>query len=204
MERYNDYELLYLFHCGSDEAKEILYHRYYKLVAKWVQPFLYHGRIHGWEFEDFIQIGMLAFFKAIDSYRDDKQTSLKTFMKGNILKRVISCVRQGHCIEEKINAIEFSLDNWLDEEEQYRYEDVVADPNEDYQPHASLIVKEQSTYYQERIYAVTSPREYQILLYKKASYEEEEIAKKLNITLRSVYNAVYRCSKKIEGIDEFE
>ena len=26
MERYNDYELLYLFHCGSDEAKEILYH----------------------------------------------------------------------------------------------------------------------------------------------------------------------------------
>lgn len=65
-------------------------------------------------------------------------------------------------------------------------------------------MKEQSTYYQERIYAVTSPREYQILLYKKAGYEEEEIAKKLNITLRSVYNAVYRCSKKIEGIDEFE
>ena len=51
---------------------------------------------------------------------------------------------------------------------------------------------------------MTSPREYQILLYKKAGYEEEEIAKKLNITLRSVYNAVYRCSKKIEGIDEFE
>ena len=40
--------------------------------------------------------------------------------------------------------------------------------------------------------------------YKKEGYDEVEIAKKLHISVKSVYNAVYRYSKKVVGIDELK
>ena len=40
MQGYNyDDELVYLMRCGSEEAQDILYKRYYRRVSKWVLAF---------------------------------------------------------------------------------------------------------------------------------------------------------------------
>ena len=80
----------------------------------------------------------------------------------------------------------------------------VVDSHEHYHPEMSLMVKEAKTYYSTQIEARTSPRENQVMKYKKEGYDEVEIAKKLHISVKSVYNAVYRYSKKVVGIDELK
>ena len=92
----------------------------------------------------------------------------------------------------------------VDDDKEIRYVDMVVDSHEHYHPEMSLMVKEAKTYYSTQIEARTSPRENQVMKYKKEGYDEVEIAKKLHISVKSVYNAVYRYSKKVVGIDELK
>ena len=199
----NDDELVYLMHCFSERAKEILYRRYYHLVAKWMLTFSYYF-VSGYEHEDFIQMAMMGFHDIIDSYRDDQKASLATFMKIALTKRILSLLRVNKDICYRAGTTILSLDNYVDDDKEIRYVDMVVDDHDHYHPEMSLMVKEAKTYYSTQIEARTSPRESQVMKYKEEGYNEVEIAKKLHISVKSVYNAVYRYSKKVVGIDELK
>lgn len=204
MQGYNyDDELVYLMRCGSEEAQDILYKRYYRRVSKWVLAFTKYF-INGYEYEDFIQMAMMGFHDILDSYRDDQKASLSTFMKIAITKRILSLMRVNKDVCYRAGMTILSLDSYTSEDEDTRYIDLVADIHERYQPEVHLIVKETATYYALQIDAKTSQREKMVMNYKKAGYDELEIAKKLHISVKSVYNAVYRYSKKIVAIDELK
>ena len=199
----NDDELVYLMHCGSERPREILYRRYYHLVSKWMLTFSYYF-VSGYEHEDFIQMAMMGFHDIIDSYRDDQKATLATFMKIALTKRILSLLRVNKDICYRAGTTILSLDNYVDDDKEIRYVDMVVDSHEHYHPEMSLMVKEAKTYYSTQIEARTSPRENQVMKYKKEGYDEVEIAKKLHISVKSVYNAVYRYSKKVVGIDELK
>ena len=199
----NDDELVYLMHCGSERAREILYRRYYHLVSKWMLTFSYYF-VSGYEHEDFIQMAMMGFHDIIDSYRDDQKATLATFMKIALTKRILSLLRVNKDICYRAGTTILSLDNYVDDDKEIRYVDMVVDSHEHYHPEMSLMVKEAKTYYSTQIEARTSPRGNQVMKYKKEGYDEVEIAKKLHISVKSVYNAVYRYSKKVVGIDELK
>lgn len=202
MKRYNnDDELVYLMRCGSEQAREILYKRYYRIASKWMLAFSKYF-VSGYELEDFIQMAMICFHDVIDSYRDDQQANLSTFMKVSITKRILSLLRVNKDICYRKETKILSLDSYADEQNKTRYVDMIADIHERYQPDVELFVKETETYYSTQIDAIISPREKQVMEYKNIGYDEIEIAKMLHISVKSVYNAVYRYSKKIVGIDE--
>lgn len=198
-----DDELVYLMRCGSSAAQQLLYQRYYHLVGKWVLAFTRYF-ISGYEYEDFIQMAMMGFDDILDSYRDDQKASLMTFMKMAITKRLLSLIRVNRdgCYRPGQNIL--SLDSYTNSEKDTRYVDMVADLHERYQPEVHLMIKETTTYYSTQIEAKISLREKQVMEYKRAGYEEAEIAEKLHISVKSVYNAAYRYSKKIVGIDELK
>lgn len=201
MERYiNDDELIYLMRCGSQEAEDILYKRYYRQVARWIRPYCYH-RVEGWEFDDYLQYAMATFSTIIDSYRIDQKTSLKTFMKQSIIRRILSLSR---IVKDEYfaNCAIISLDSYLGDDQRMRYEDVIGDPMKRGRPDISLQVKETTTDYNVQIRKKTSLREREVMAYKKAGFDEKEIADRLDISIKSVYNAVYRYHKKVQAIDE--
>lgn len=198
-----DEELLYLMRCGSQQAQEILYRRYYRLVGKWVLAFT-HYFVSGFEYEDFIQLAMMSFNEIIDSYRQDQNASLATFMKIAITKRILSFIRVNKDICYRAGQTILSLDNWLTDEKDLRYVDMVADIRERYQPEVVLYIQETTAYYSAQVDLKISAREKQVMIYKSAGYSEAEIAKKLKISVKSVYNAAYRYHKKIEVIDELK
>lgn len=198
-----DDELIYLMRCGSMAAQELLYQRYYRLVGKWVLAFRRYF-VSGYEYEDFIQMAMMGFDDILDSYRDDQKASLMTFMKTAITKRLFSLMRVNKDICYRMGQSVMSLDSYINSDKETRYIDMVADLHERYQPEAHLMIKETTTYYSTQIEAKISLREKQVMEYKKAGYKEIEIAEKLHISVKSVYNAAYRYSKKIVGIDELK
>ena len=88
MQGYNyDDELVYLMRCGSEEAQDILYKRYYRRVSKWVLAFTKYF-INGYEYEDFIQMAMMGFTILLIVIVMIKKATLATFMKIALTKRI--------------------------------------------------------------------------------------------------------------------
>ncbi len=202
MERYSDDELMYLMHCGSNEASELLYQKYYKLVARWLKPFCYVYQ--GMDYDDYIQVAMVNFQQIVACYRSDQNASLKTYMKISLTRRISSLLRtKSNKMIYKENRV-ISFDDYIGTDKQMKYEDVIEDPKHSYQPDVTLLVKETETHYMACIEEKASPRELEVMQCKNYGYDEIEISIKLNISVKSVYNAVYRYHKKVQGIDELK
>lgn len=200
MERYSDDELLYLLRCGSETAQVELYKRYYEYVKLWVLSF-YTQYMSGFEYEDFVQYGMLAFSLLVDQYRDDKRTSFKTFIKNCVLKRMRSFVAKMKAMQELRNLSVISFDEFISEDENVRFEDVVSDETDE-RPDKIMVIRETHTYYQTMICENDMTLETQVYTLKNEGYMNTEIAKMLDISTKSVYNAAYRYHKKAQAIDE--
>lgn len=202
MERYDDDELVYLMRCGNFMAKECLCHKYYGYIRHWIRPFCFGA--YGMDMEDYIQIAMLNFLSILECYRDDQCTSLRTFMKVSVVRRFLSVLRPGLLRETRRNSIVISLDENIGDENSLRYEEVVEDPKQSYCPEIILMVKETEIAYMSDICQKASPRELAVMTYKRDGYNEKEISQKLDISIKSVYNAVYRYHKKAQVIDDLK
>lgn len=198
MQYDNDDELLYLMRCGYQEAMDLLYEKYYRLTKNWIYPIVTsHSQL---EYDDCLQIAMMNVPYALEYYRSDQNMSLKSFMRNVLVKRLLSTMRK----PMKDKRIWSSLDNWIDESQRLRYDEIIADPKEYYHPQTCLLVKETATYYNREIVKITSTNERKIMSYINQGYSEKEVASILNISIKSVYNAVYRYHKKISSIDDLK
>lgn len=197
MESYSDDELLYLARCGNQDAEMCLYKRYYKRISKWLLP-LYkycHQKI---DYQDFVQIGMMNFVIVVDSYRDDRQASMRTFIKQSISRRVISYARslesENYYLHQSI-----SLDEEVGEEGMC-YEELIEDPKQNHHPAIEMKIKEMQVEYAVELEERLSHVEYLVMKYTQAGYSQKEIAKILDISIKSVYNAIYRYHKKMQPL----
>lgn len=198
MERYiSDDELVYMMRCGSKEAEMLLYQRYYSIVRKWVSPFIGYSKGE-YEVEDYIQIAMTYFLTLLDNYRSDQKTSLKTFMYHVIRKRMLSFVYQMKRKQLSRYFVFVSLDDFVLTEDDMQYAELIGDPSLRYQPSSILQIKEAEAEYHIQREQEASPRELAVIRYIDEGYPQQEIADILNISVRSVYNAVYRYHKKVK------
>lgn len=202
MERYNDDELIYLMRCGSEEAKRCLYSYYYKQVRKWLYQFGGYN-VHGYDKEDYIQFAMMIFDRVIDSYRDDQKASFKTYMKKVIMRRMLSYLRGGKNAKLYGKSV-ISLDDYASLNQDVKYEELIEDPRQRHQPDTSMYIKEKESYYLASLKQTTTFLERSAVTLKNEGYSHEEIAKTLDVSVKSVYNAIYRYHKKAQAIDELK
>lgn len=196
MERYNDEELLYLVKCDSEMAKRYLLRIYYYRILQWAKPFVKYQYI-GMELEDFVQIAMISFWNAIFSYRDDFATSLCTYVKTVVLRRIYSEIELKNERRLYKGKRPISLNDYVSDEDGYTYEEVIEDPSIIYQPRKILEVRETTTQYLTQFENKATEIEKEVMTYFLQGYNEKEIAEKLHIPIKSVYNAVYRGHKKV-------
>ncbi|MEG0276267.1 MAG: sigma-70 family RNA polymerase sigma factor [Coprobacillus sp.] len=201
MDRYTDDELIYLMRCGYQEAEDCLYQSYYRRIRNWMKS-LYWPTSQGIDIDDYMQMMMVHFAKVIDSYRDDRNASLRTLVKLSMRRRIPSLLRKGTDMRIYRENILVSLDEYVNSADGMRYDEVVEDKTHAYQPQVALMIKETETYYQVALDNIISLQERDVMKYKRIGYSEDEIADMMNISVKSVYNAVYRYHKKVLSIDE--
>lgn len=196
MERYNDEELLYLIQCHNDDAKKYLFDIYRWRIMQWMKPFSKYQYL-GIEMEDFIQIAMINFWNAILSYRNDLEASLSTYVKMVILRRTYSEIamkKEKRLLDGKKLV---SFDEYVGDENGYVYGEIIEDPTIKFHPQKLFEIRETTSQYLTHFKSKASIVEKDVMAYMLLGYEEKEIAKKLNIPLKSVYNAAYRGHKKV-------
>ncbi len=178
---------------GNLEAEEYLIRKYKDMVRSRAQLYF----IMGADGEDVVQEGMIGLFKAIKSYKDERDTSFHTFAELCINRQIITAIKIANRMKHSPLNTSISLNRPLSEEdaEATLEETLRSDSNSD--PEAQLMVKDVVKSIISNEEKIFSPFEMQVWSEYLQGKEYKEIAQSLGKSPKAVDNAIQRTKKKI-------
>ncbi len=177
----SDSQLCDLHKKGDQEAFGEIYARYSTLVKKLARGYF----LLGGDSDDLAQEGLLGLLRAANTYDGSKNASFKTYATTCILSKLKTAVRL--YASKKNQPLNFA-------EEVYGKEIVFPDPEEVY------IDLENGKELENRIKEKLSKMELNILNYYLKGMNYAEISQALNVSTKTVDNAVVRAKKKISAL----
>lgn len=143
--------------------------------------------------DDFFQEGTLSLLNAAKSYNPTSKTSFKTYASICIDRRFISLIKAGTQKKRMPQKNVVSIHYIGDELPAYLSEDTL-------DPIDLIVEKELLSSKKEQIKNILSPLEYNVLSLHILGYEYKKISKALNISLKSVDNALQRIKSKLKNL----
>ena len=187
-------ELLIKAQQGDDEAMLSLLEGHRPLIKRLVR----HYYIKGAEREDLIQEGMIALFQAIKKYNVESNTAFTTFLNVVVKNRISSVIESTKRLKNQPlnNAIFYSETVGDHSQEPLTLFDQLSTSEEE--PEALVIQHEETKEIVDFIKKQFSSFERTVLAYHLLGYSSEQIALKLNRTVKAVENALQRARKKLD------
>ena len=183
----SDDELWVSASCGSIAAEEVLLERYSRLVRVCARPFF----LAGGDSEDLIQEGMLGLLSAVRHYDASRKTKFKTYAEFCIRNRILSAIRNASRSKHLPLNDYVPLESPQFEEGNSAAAYYLQDPEE------LLIAREGCSEINNELRSCLSQLEQSVLQQYLQGRSYKEIAASLNITEKSVDNAVQRIRKKL-------
>ena len=106
----NDAELLFMANEESEDAKDILFKKYYYIIEQAMRRYAKIIAKSGIEYKDIYQEAMLGFADALDKYNDNKETQLPTFITLCVKRRLSNLLRAATNTKSKFNKDILSID----------------------------------------------------------------------------------------------
>ncbi len=186
-----DSELIYMIKENSEDAKEELYRKYSGLIHKEINRFKPKANMLGIDPLDLMQEALLGFMSAVNTYDENNDAKFITYATMCIRRKLLNYMEKHSSIKNQTlsNAISLDDDNSL-----LKY---IKDDNEK-EPLHSIIYSEQIEELNEKISDLTE-KERTILELSITGLKAEDIAEKLKMPVKQVYNILYRTRKKIKS-----
>lgn len=179
----DDEQLIALCRIGDDEAYSVLVARYLLTIRK--RASVYNNS--GIDFEDLVQEGFIGLLNAVKCYESNFDTSFSTFAYLCIDRNILSAVRKSLAKKQ----IPKSALSFIEDEGNFQ-ESVLENPE------TVLIAKENISAMKQRIVEVLSDTERKVLDLYLLGYSYSKIAEKLELSEKSVDNAIQRMRKKLK------
>ncbi|MBQ1309878.1 MAG: sigma-70 family RNA polymerase sigma factor [Ruminococcus sp.] len=144
----------------------------------------------GYEQNDFVQEGLMALLYACKTYDVHGGSSFGNFVSLIVERRFISIFRSSQSKKAVPDAMLVRIDGIGEE-----LTDYVATPEE------QLVYKEQLGQVLKRLHALLSAREYEVLMLFASGLSYSKISQQLNISEKSVDNALQRARRKVGAND---
>ena len=194
-ESLSDEELLSMHRAGDKRAEDTLYARYKQIVRSKARTYFLIGA----DREDIIQEGMIGLYKAVVDYQFDKNASFRSFAELCITRQIISAIkaatRKKHV---PLNTyISFNRPAYESENERPLIDVLTSTRISD--PEEVLIGRENYAAVADSIEHSLSKLERDALGLYLYGYSYQQIADHLQITTKSVDNAIQRVKKKLES-----
>lgn len=193
----SDEELVAMYHAGDEGAADWLVDKYKNLVRMKARAFFLTGADN----DDLLQEGMIGLYKAIRDYNLGKDAVFMTFASLCIGRQIRTAMTSYNRRKNSPLNTYISLDTPVTDEmgDDARLGDVI--PSEDeLNPEALLIDKEQTERFIEALYGNLSKLELQVLELYREGLSYGEIAAHLNKTTKAVDNAIQRIRSKISNL----
>lgn len=197
----NDSELLMLFYDNDETAKNILYLKYKFIIDILIKK--YKTAIHTLKIDEqeVYSEAAVGFSDALNNYKENKNTSLGTFITLVVERRIKVLLRKYN--QEKYKSLKesLSLDNPLDNEG-HTYVDLLVD--ESIEPLKNLTESEDYNLLIHKIKNSLSKVEYEIFELLIRDFGWKDISEILNLEPKQVDNGRERIKRKIRKLLENE
>lgn len=191
-------ELIYLARSNDPVALRSLY-SYYDALVKTVMRKMKYVSSMSLEAQDLLQVGMITFDKVFWSYREDQDTTFEVYARSCIIKKMQSLLKKQYTFFIRYEKKSISLDKIVNYEDSRTYGELIADQRVEYSPQKAQNLEK----VWELIYAIiqneTSERDQKIFHLVLLGYPEKEVALMLDISIKCVYNSVYRVMSKLRA-----
>ena len=193
-EALSDEELLALHRAGDARAEDTLYARYKQIVRSKARTYFLIGA----DREDIIQEGMIGLYKAVLDYQSDRQASFRSFAELCITRQIISAIKSATRKKHMpLNTyISFNRSVFDGDNERPLIDVLTSTRMTD--PEEVLIGRENYAAVADSIEHSLSKLEHNALGLYLYGYSYQQIADALQVTTKSVDNAIQRVKKKLE------
>ena len=180
-------------------AQEYLLHKYRNFVRGKARSYFLIGA----EREDIIQEGMIGLYKAIRDFRQDKQTSFRSFAELCVTRQIITAIktatRQKHI---PLNSY-VSLNKPIYEQDSDRtLLDVISSRTKVVNPEEMIIRREEFIEIKNKMNMILSDLEWEVFMNYLDGKSYQETARELHRHIKSIDNALQRVKRKVEKYTE--
>ena len=190
-------ELIYLARSNDPVALRSLYAYYDALVNTVMRKMKYISSM-SLEAQDLLQVGLITFDKVFWSYREDLDTTFEVYAR-SCIKKMQSLLKKQYTFFTRYEKKAISLDRIVNYDDSRTYGELIADQRVEYSPQKAQDLEK----VWELVYAIiqneTSERDQKIFHLVLLGYPEKEVALMLNISIKCVYNSVYRVMSKLRA-----
>lgn len=191
-------ELIYLARSNDPVALRSLYAYYDALVNTVMRKMKYISSM-SLEAQDLLQVGLITFDKVFWSYREDLDTTFEVYARSCIIKKMQSLLKKQYTFFTRYEKKAISLDRIVNYDDSRTYGELIAVQRVEYSPQKAQDLEK----VWELVYAIiqneTSERDQKIFHLVLLGYPEKEVALMLNISIKCVYNSVYRVMSKLRA-----
>jgi RNA polymerase sporulation-specific sigma factor len=193
-ESFADEELLRRLRGGDPLAEETLYARYKQIVRSKARTYFLVGA----DREDIIQEGMIGLYKAVMDYQFERQASFRAFAELCITRQIITAIKSATRKKHiPLNTyISFNRSVFEGDNERPLIDVLTSTRISD--PEEVLIGRENYAAVADSIQNSLSKLERSALELYLLGYSYQQIAEGLQISTKSVDNAIQRVKKKLE------
>lgn len=191
--KLNDYELIYLIKEKNEEARNILLEKYQPIIKSMANSYYKKNISKGIELDDFLQEGYYSFFKAIDTFKEDKNVLFYTY--------VVKCLERAmSSFNSKINSKRYDILNKAfsyevkEDVSQQPYINVISDDKE---PLSEIM--EEEFYNTLNNFKLDLKAEYSVIFELKYNgFTTKEISILLDITPTRIYHCLNKIRQAIK------
>lgn len=191
---YNDYELLYMVKENDETAYNLLYAKYKPLVISFARKYANAYANYGIDINDFILEGYIGLDNSINKYKDYDEYKFQGLVRTCINRQMQNLVREAKLKRNQI------LNNSLYYETLHRNNDLdfleIKEDENSVNPEEKLIEMENINELYNKYTFELKGLELEVFKLKVKGYNNNEIAVKLNRTVKAVCNAITRIKKK--------
>lgn len=191
-------ELIYLARSNDPVALRSLYAYYDALVNTVMRKMKYISSM-SLEAQDLLQVGMITFDKVFWSYREDLDTTFEVYARSCIIKKMQSLLKKQYTFFTRYEKKAISLDRIVNYDDSRTYGELIADQRVEYSPQKAQDLEKVWEFVYAIIQNETSERDQKIFHLVLLGYPEKEVALMLNISIKCVYNSVYRVMSKLRA-----
>lgn len=192
----NDYELLYLIKEENEDAKEVFFEKYKPMVEMKANKFYSLYNNTGYELNDLIQEGMLALNKAISDYEHEKDVKFNTFANICVERQMLSFIRGFNRQKHQVLNSSVSID--AENKDGRVLLDILNDNTKN--PETSFISEEELKELKDKMKENLSEKEREVFDLRFEGFTYQEIARLLNISVKSVDGTISRIKQKLEKV----
>ncbi len=190
---YKDDQLIAAARSGNADALNALMERYKNAVKIKARGYF----IAGADVEDTIQEGMIGLYGAYAAFDPGSGASFATFANLCVERAIVSSLRKATAGSRIPQDLCVSLSDLLDDDEHSSELLAAMGDGGRFDPAQVMLRKAHTETLRQKARELLSPREYRVLQCYLAGLSQEESAKHLNVTRKSVDNALTRIKRKL-------